>query len=1136
MNFTDPGFNDWTITDHVTSIQMDAVQNAASNVDKIGGGDDETQPRVEAGAFQTLVFMYNWDDNRKESIFTPANVERMCLMDNAMLDNEEYPKFCKLLPNDAPVVAGEPGPGECARQMLAVSGQFYGSQRVVAGIGAVGFNCSRLSQAEVDTKASTLISRVIDVNTRIGFGLYASATVLDDEFTEVTRSMLDVGAPLEGYSSKDDRTFEQLAKYQTFMEKVETSLFDSFDVPEAAFFSSRYRTTLVSDGMQVRWMCQTIRDNEFTRNTNSDLVWTMASVMFVFCYLWLHTTSLWLAYIGIVQILFSLPLAFFFYRLVFQIPYYSQLHILVIFLVLGVGADDLFVFVDGWKQSISISEDEYTRLVFTFRRTTHAVFNTSFTTAMAFVATAVSPVMPVASFGIYAALAIVLNYVSVLSVTPGAVLIWHRYFADRRWGDCLRKGKAAEPVDPFALARAVQAEEAETTKTSDEPVKTVAVEPSDAVSGSAASETGSATDKAADANLVTDDPVTDTDPVALEAETTRDHDAGEGPDEVPTDTVEAKSDDDDVATPAGTAANEENKSDGAAANTDEDGADAPMTLEQADDEVTDTNEPVVAGEGVEEGQTNDDATANADATASPDATAATAESAAATSAAAHDSATPEDSAGATGNDDANSVTLSVQSSDSKAYDDAGDDTLDPKYLRFTERFFYKHYSPFINKKVGGVKVVAWTILLLSTAYFIASFVWASELSTPEKQEEWFPDDHMFNGIEDYASKSFFSSSTADYMSIRVTWGLSGVDRSDFNMWVPNENRGTAVFNDKFDLGDPAAQAALLAACATMRTFECNAPGCRSGKEPNTLILNNDVTCFMEDYQSWYQTTSGNTDLPTGQEFFDSLKTFRDSRVDYEGAIGFIDGELKYVSVSYTSSLLLLQPHSVTKPVYEESERMMDELAAAAPDTLGRAFQTTFWWTWMRTEAGLVEGMFIGFSVSFPVAFLVLCYATDNLLLALYAIISIGCIVASVLGMAKAYFGWALGIGESVSAVIVIGFSVDYVVHLGHVYADTFHLHKLATREHAVRNSLTVMGVTVLAGAATTMGSGLFMLLCQLTFFTKMAILISGTIFFSTITAFGFFMSLCALFGPTNGFMDISKMWHAARAKLCPARA
>ena len=54
---------------------------------------------------------------------------------------------------------------------------------------------------------------------------------------------------------------------------------------------------------------------------------------------------------GLLQIFLSLPFARFFYSVLGQIQYFSTLQSLAIFLVLGIGADDVFVLVDGWKQT-----------------------------------------------------------------------------------------------------------------------------------------------------------------------------------------------------------------------------------------------------------------------------------------------------------------------------------------------------------------------------------------------------------------------------------------------------------------------------------------------------------------------------------------------------------------------------------------------------------------------------------------------------------------------------------------------------------------------------------------------------------------------------------------------------------------
>ena len=42
------------------------------------------------------------------------------------------------------------------------------------------------------------------------------------------------------------------------------------------------------------------------------------------------------------------------------------------------------------------------------------------------------------------------------------------------------------------------------------------------------------------------------------------------------------------------------------------------------------------------------------------------------------------------------------------------------------------------------------------------------------------------------------------------------------------------------------------------------------------------------------------------------------------------------------------------------------------------------------------------------------------------------IVGNVLGSVRLFSGWGLGVGEAIAGVIVVGFSVDDAVHLGHV--------------------------------------------------------------------------------------------------------
>jgi len=68
------------------------------------------------------------------------------------------------------------------------------------------------------------------------------------------------------------------------------------------------------------------------------------------------------------------------------------------------------------------------RMEYTYSRTFVTVLNTSATTFLAFVATASAPIMPIASFGVFAAFAIIFNWVLTVTWWPCAVMVWELYF------------------------------------------------------------------------------------------------------------------------------------------------------------------------------------------------------------------------------------------------------------------------------------------------------------------------------------------------------------------------------------------------------------------------------------------------------------------------------------------------------------------------------------------------------------------------------------------------------------------------------------------------------------------------------------------------------------------------------------
>jgi predicted RND superfamily exporter protein len=135
---------------------------------------------------------------------------------------------------------------------------------------------------------------------------------------------------------------------------------------------------------------------------------------------------LYLAFVGIMIILFSFPVTSMIYTGFLGCLYFGSLHNLVIFIVLGIAADDIFVFIDGWRLSKTNKQFEgniHKRMAFAFRRAARAMAVTSSTTSVAFMANVFSPLMPIRGFGIYSGVIVPVNYLLVVMILPPAV-IW----------------------------------------------------------------------------------------------------------------------------------------------------------------------------------------------------------------------------------------------------------------------------------------------------------------------------------------------------------------------------------------------------------------------------------------------------------------------------------------------------------------------------------------------------------------------------------------------------------------------------------------------------------------------------------------------------------------------------------------
>jgi hypothetical protein len=158
-------------------------------------------------------------------------------------------------------------------------------------------------------------------------------------------------------------------------------------------------------------------DNSLTR----DMALAMGSAVVVAIAIVVHTRSPFIACIGLLQIILSFPLAYFVYKIIAGLEFFPFLNFIGIFVVFALGADDIFVAVDKWKNARLEHPKATTEYIAALALPDAAgsMFLTTVTTAIAFFATAICPVAPVRMFALFLGLLVIFDYImNILLIFP----------------------------------------------------------------------------------------------------------------------------------------------------------------------------------------------------------------------------------------------------------------------------------------------------------------------------------------------------------------------------------------------------------------------------------------------------------------------------------------------------------------------------------------------------------------------------------------------------------------------------------------------------------------------------------------------------------------------------------------------
>ena len=284
-------------------------------------------------------------------------------------------------------------------------------------------------------------------------GSCVTNTFTDTNVSSVVRSTWSFGLPIKGYDSavedeqKQERYVDRTVIRDGIAKQVEALVNGKF-ADEACSVSCtagvhEFRVYFDYSGLGSGWA---------TRQLSADGPLAGASMAFVWMVMSLHTRSLSIASVGMLQILLSFPVTYFFYRVVLQISHFGTLQVLAVYVILGIGADDIFVLYDAFQQAPR-RHGPAARLEWALKRAVSAMTTTSFTTGAAFVMSALSPITNIKVFGIFASLLVLVNFLLCCLLTPILItLVSSGECARRCCCCCPRELRCGEVNDDFAGA------------------------------------------------------------------------------------------------------------------------------------------------------------------------------------------------------------------------------------------------------------------------------------------------------------------------------------------------------------------------------------------------------------------------------------------------------------------------------------------------------------------------------------------------------------------------------------------------------------------------------------------------------------------------------------------------------------
>ena len=196
--------------------------------------------------------------------------------------------------------------------------------------------------------------------------------------------------------------------------------------------------TKINDVQVVAYEISDLKFKLFQRELPLQSLFIITAIVLVVMSIWIYSSSLFVGVMTLSCITLAMVISYFVYSRIFNMEFFPFLNMLTLILIVGIGADDAFVYTAIWEEAKRIyvigSRQDHSQYltkwtIHALRHALLAMLVTSLTTAAAFYANIYSRITSVKCFGLYAGTSIIVNYLLMITLFPVVVILHDKHLA-----------------------------------------------------------------------------------------------------------------------------------------------------------------------------------------------------------------------------------------------------------------------------------------------------------------------------------------------------------------------------------------------------------------------------------------------------------------------------------------------------------------------------------------------------------------------------------------------------------------------------------------------------------------------------------------------------------------------------------